>query len=65
MIDLHIHTNFSDGTFDVIETLKAAENSNANIISITDHDTVNAHKLLKTIDYSKYYSGKIITRRRI
>lgn len=60
MIDLHIHTNYSDGTWSLKETLIEAEKSGVNIISITDHDTVEAHKELKTIDYPKFYSGEII-----
>ena len=62
MIDLHIHTNYSDGTWDLKETLIEAEKSGAKIISITDHDTVEAHKELKKLDYLKFYSGEIINR---
>ena len=61
MIDLHLHTTFSDGTWSLEELLKNAETSGASIISITDHDTVDGHKALKEIEYSKYYSGEIIT----
>ena len=34
MIDLHIHTHYSDGTDSVIELLKKAENLNLECISI-------------------------------
>lgn len=61
MIDLHTHTNYSDGTWRLEELLINAEKARISILSITDHDTVNAYKELKRIDYSKIYSGKIIT----
>lgn len=60
MIDLHIHTTYSDGTKNVIEILKQAEELNLGYISITDHDKCLAYEELKNIDVKKYYSGKII-----
>lgn len=60
MIDLHIHTKYSDGTDDVIDILKKAEYQKIKSISITDHNTVDAYKYLENIDVSKYYSGNII-----
>ena len=60
MIDLHTHTKYSDGTWNVKELLKNAENANVEILSITDHDTVSAYKEMKEYDYKKYFSGKII-----
>ena len=60
MIDLHIHTTYSDGTKSVTEILKQAEDLKLDYISITDHDKCLAYEELKNIDVSKYYSGKII-----
>lgn len=60
MIDLHIHTTFSDGTYSVKEVLEEAEKLKLNYISITDHDNCLAYKELEKIDIKKYYSGKII-----
>ena len=60
MIDLHIHTNYSDGADDLITVLKKAEENNLEYISITDHDNCNVYKELKQIDVKQYYSGKII-----
>ena len=60
MIDIHIHSNHSDGTYSVSEILQRAEKLNLSYISITDHDTVSAYEELKNINISKYYSGKII-----
>jgi len=60
MIDLHMHTKYSDGTDDVIELLKKAEEKKLNYISITDHNVVDAYEALEKINISDYYSGKII-----
>lgn len=52
MIDLHIHTNFSDGTYTPKEIILLAKEKGLKAISITDHDTLNG------IEEAKYY-GKI------
>jgi len=61
MVDLHMHTKFSDGTDDVIEFLEKAEENGLEVISITDHNNINAYKALKDVDIKKYYTGKLIT----
>lgn len=61
MIDLHIHSIYSDGTDSVIELLKKAQNKKLTYISITDHNTCSAYEKIKEIDLKKYYSGKIIS----
>ena len=38
--DLHIHTDISDGSFDIKETLRMAAESGLTSIAITDHDTI-------------------------
>ena len=60
MIDLHMHSNYSDGTFSVIEILKEAERKNLEYISITDHDTVKAYFDLQKINTKNYFKGNII-----
>lgn len=61
MLDLHTHTSHSDGTDSVEELLKNAENQNLEIISITDHDQVDAYyELEKNPELRKLFSGKII-----
>lgn len=40
MVDLHIHTNASDGLLNIEEVIKLAEQRELNTIAITDHDTV-------------------------
>lgn len=61
MIDLHIHSTYSDGSYSVIEILKQAENLKLNTISITDHETCEAYKELNEINIKEYYTGNIIT----
>lgn len=41
-IDLHIHTNHSDGSFNIKKIIELAEDRDLKAISITDHDTVGA-----------------------
>ena len=60
MIDLHIHTTYSDGTDSLKTVLKKAEEKKLNIISITDHNVCGAYDELKTINVKEYYSGRII-----
>jgi len=51
--DLHIHTNASDGTWNIEELLNNIINKNISLFSITDHDTFeNSVKMLKrTLNY--------------
>ena len=60
MIDLHMHTNHSDGTESCISVLKKCEEKNLDYISITDHNSVGAYLELENMDVKKYFSGKII-----
>lgn len=60
MIDLHMHTTYSDGTDGVVDVLKKLEEKHAEVISITDHNTVKAYFELEKMDVSKYFTGKII-----
>lgn len=60
MIDLHMHTTYSDGADSLIEVLKKAELNELEYISITDHDNCKAYKELKSLDVKKYYNGIII-----
>jgi 3',5'-nucleoside bisphosphate phosphatase len=68
-IDLHIHTNASDGLFTPVEAVDHAIRMNLAAIAITDHDTVDgfiaAHALadetiieiLPGVELSCYYKG--------
>lgn len=57
MIDLHIHTNKSDGVLTPIEVIDEALKNNVKYISITDHDTIEAYNN----DLFEYASTKGIT----
>lgn len=60
MIDLHMHTTYSDGADSLIEVLKKAKSLKLEYISITDHDTCEGYKELAKLDVKKYFSGQII-----
>lgn len=60
MIDLHIHSDYSDGSYSVIDILKEAERNKLLYISITDHDCVDAYEELKNINVTDYYKGNVI-----
>lgn len=56
IIDLHIHTNCSDGTFSPKEIIDEASKNGVSIIAIADHDTMDAY----TEDLEKYAKEKKI-----
>ena len=60
MIDLHMHTNYSDGTENCISILKKCEEKHLDYISITDHNTVDSYFELENITVKDYFSGEII-----
>lgn len=61
MIDLHLHTNHSDGTDSVEELLENAEKQKLEIISITDHNSVGAYfELEKNPEIRKKFNGEIV-----
>lgn len=51
-IDLHIHTNNSDGRFSPFEIIDMAKKTGVKIIAIADHDTVASYTK-DVIDYAK------------
>lgn len=57
-IDLHIHTNCSDGTDDWKTVLRKAEEAGVEYLSITDHN--NADVYFQITEPEKYFSGKLI-----
>lgn len=60
MIDLHMHTTYSDGTDSVINVLKQAQRVGLEYISITDHNTIDGYKELENTNIKDYYNGQII-----
>lgn len=60
MVDMHTHTTYSDGTYTPEELLKEAEQKELTVISIADHNTVNAYNDLKNEDIRDSFKGIII-----
>lgn len=58
MIDLHMHTNYSDGTCTVRELLEEAQKKKLECISITDHDTCLSYDDLRDENIRKLFKGK-------
>lgn len=59
LIDLHIHTNCSDGALSPKEIIDEAVRNGVKVISIADHDTTEAYSQ-DLFDYAKSKSIKII-----
>lgn len=47
LIDLHIHSQFSDGQFDVKKLVELSRSNGVGIISVTDHDDIRSSLELK------------------
>ena len=60
MIDLHMHTTYSDGTDTVKELLEKAEFLGLEVISITDHNTCKAYFEMENFNVKEIYKGDII-----
>ena len=60
MIDLHTHTNYSDGTWNLEKLLLEANQAGVEVLSITDHDTLKAYEELEKISYKSLFKGKIL-----
>ncbi|BDU50092.1 PHP domain-containing protein [Haliovirga abyssi] len=70
MIDLHIHTTCSDGTYTPEEVVELCKEKNIEVMAITDHDTVEGLKegrkkaeelgitFINGIEFSTDYYGK-------
>lgn len=59
MVDMHIHTTYSDGDKTLKEILEKCEENKLDIISITDHNTLKAYED-ETIKNNNIFSGKIV-----
>lgn len=59
MIDIHIHSKYSDGDKSVEEILKICEKKNLEYISITDHNTCKQYKDDAIVN-NDIFTGKII-----
>ena len=58
MIDLHVHTNASDGEYSPKEVIKLAKEDGIKTIAITDHDTLSG--LEEAIDAGKNLGVEVI-----
>lgn len=62
MIDLHVHTSHSDGSCSVKDILTMAEDKNMDLISITDHDNIDAYfEMDEDENIKRCFSGNILT----
>lgn len=60
MIDLHMHTTYSDGTESCSTVLKKCQEKNLDFISITDHNTALVYEELEKTDIPSLFKGHII-----
>ncbi len=58
MVDLHIHTNHSDGSCSPENIVQLAKKHNVSVIAITDHDEISG--ILPSQEYAKENSIKVI-----
>ena len=49
-IDLHCHTNLSDGSLSPEELVTLAHERNIDVLAITDHDNIDCHHQLSSLD---------------
>lgn len=66
IVDLHMHTHYSDGEYSPKELIKRAKENGVDIISITDHDSVMAYKeidldsIIPGIEVTAFYENTSI-----
>lgn len=60
MIDLHIHTTSSDGSYEPEVILRKAEQLGLRYLSITDHDSLGAYEKLNSRNVAGTYRGTLI-----
>ncbi|HWI54277.1 MAG TPA: PHP domain-containing protein [Desulfobacteria bacterium] len=68
-IDLHIHTNASDGSYDPVSLVRKAKDAGLTIISLTDHETTSGFTpafnegvklgvtVIPAVELQTYYNG--------
>lgn len=61
MIDLHVHSNHSDGTLSPEELVALAIKSNVSVFALTDHDTISGITKAKKAAGSASSSGTPVT----
>lgn len=61
MIDLHMHTNMSDGSDTPLELLEKVAVADCDVFSVTDHDDLRANTVILSVMKEKAYPAKFIT----
>ena len=61
MVDLHLHTNMSDGSDAPLELLEKIEAAGCKLFSVTDHDDLRANAQILTAMEGKRYAAQFIT----
>ena len=61
MIDLHVHSNHSDGTCSPEELVSLAQTSGVSVFALTDHDTVSGVRKAKDAAAQSASSGPEVT----
>ena len=61
MIDLHVHSNHSDGTCSPEELVSLAQASGVSVFALTDHDTVSGVRKAKEAAAQSAVSGSEVT----
>lgn len=61
MVDIHSHTTYFDGSSSVDELLSEAQKLNLSLLSITDHNTIQAHFELQNSNIRDRFKGEIIS----
>jgi predicted metal-dependent phosphoesterase TrpH len=60
-VDLHIHTDVSDGTWDTDELMPRILAADISLFSITDHDAIlNSYKMSQTINSYPEFHGRFV-----
>lgn len=57
MIDLHIHSKFSDGDFTIPELIRILKDKKVELFSITDHDSLESIQTLEKVPTISYIPG--------
>lgn len=60
MIDLHMHTKYSDGDYTVKELINILNKNNIKYASITDHNNIDAHIEYEENNYQELFNGTMI-----
>lgn len=61
MIDLHVHSNHSDGTSSPEELISLAQSSGVSVFALTDHDTVSGVRKAKEVAEHSAVTGPKVT----